>query len=331
MYTHIEAPKELVEAFPDYKDWISIGRGGFAVVYNAYDAQGRALAVKLYADDEALAQGEVRPSNGDVWSLVKYAQVPKIRKVFEHPSFVTVYRVKDVNGVPAVVMDYVPGWDLEKEIYLGPRLDKVRDIFTKAAEGLEHARTQSVTIGDIKPTNVMKDGTLIDYDIADITPSASDWIRGTISTMAPEQFSGDLHPNTDIFGLTCALYHMIVGKTPLDVAAYETRMAQTTVVSSSLTTTETMTEFADDPESTRTRLAALPLDYYRASKNIIPEIPDGILMAAPKQWNGLLDLGLKFDPNARAAPEKWKAKLHEVVAAEHDARKEREEDWEIRS
>jgi len=139
-----------------------------------------------------------------------------LRRV-EHPSIV---RVVDIVHEPAaLVLELVPGRSMRDELKLRRRLPagEAARIGAQLASALEHLHRRHILHRDVKPANVIYDGTravLIDFHLSK-EPGAMRGGAGTRLFTAPEQVRGG-HVTTaaDIWGLGTVLYRMVSGRLP---------------------------------------------------------------------------------------------------------------------
>jgi len=153
------------------------------------------------------------------------------------------------------VTEYVEGTTLTQWMRDNPKLElnKLRDIATQIAKGLQAMHRQELIHQDLRPDNIMINATdtikIIDYGsvkvagIADInTLIEQENILGTMIYTAPEYFLGELGSSkSDIFSLAVIVYQMISGKFPYgtNVAKATSRALQRKLVYRSLYTEET--------------------------------------------------------------------------------------------
>lgn len=195
-----------------------IGVGGSAQVYRATDEQlGRDVAVKVL-DPQAAADGGLRKL------FVREAQA--LAKL-SHPNIVAVYDVGEVDGLPYIVMEHLPGLSLKQRIERdGPLAvgESVR-LASDIANGLGFAHSRGIVHADMKPSNVLltEDGRakIVDFGIAR-TPqedASTPQLFATAMYVAPERALGKaLSPASDIYGLGLVLYEMLVGRPPFTSA-----------------------------------------------------------------------------------------------------------------
>ena len=198
-----------------------IGKGAMGVVYLARDPLiGRQVALKTFrvgfsAKDQELAQFRSR--------FVREAQSAGI---LSHPNIVTIHDVVDEGGegICFIAMEFVKGTNL-KQLMQRPEpfgYDRVIDILSQIAEGLDYAHSRGVVHRDIKPANILiaQDGKvkITDFGIARLDTSnltMEGQLLGTPNYMAPEQIQGkEVDHRADIFSLGVVFYEMLTRKKP---------------------------------------------------------------------------------------------------------------------
>ena len=191
-----------------------IGQGGSSQVYLAYDQSlKRDVAIKVL-DPHAAADSNLRKL------FVREAQA--LAKV-SHPNVVAVYDVGEVDGLPYIVMEHLPGRSLKQKIeQTGPlAVGEAARFATEIAQGLAFAHSRGIIHADMKPSNVLLDehghAKIADFGIAR-TPqeeATTPQLFATAMYVAPERVEGKgVTPATDIYGLGLVLYEMLVGKPP---------------------------------------------------------------------------------------------------------------------
>ncbi len=125
-------------------------------------------------------------------------------------------------------MPYVAGGSLRERLRRGEgwALDAVLHLVRDVATALEHAHRQGIIHRDVKPENVLffeGEPMVADFGIARaITSAGGDQLTrsgfpvGTPGYMSPEQAMGGslVDARTDVFGLGCVVYELLVGETP---------------------------------------------------------------------------------------------------------------------
>ncbi len=211
-----------------------IGQGGMGAVYKAEDLRlpGRVCAVK-----------EVLPEIYGLTEITEeihaqFYQEARILARLDHPNLPKVSDFFAEGRREYLVMDYVPGRDLE-EVVLSARqrgefLDE-RQVLVWAAQlcdALEYLHSQDPPIlhRDVKPANikVTPDGRvkLVDFGLVKLLSSQDKnrtvtvvQARGTAAYTPLEQYGGEYDltdPRTDIYALGATLYHLLAGEPPVD-------------------------------------------------------------------------------------------------------------------
>ena len=197
-----------------------IGRGGMAEVRAGRDIRlERPVAVKLLRTELA-HQREVR---------ARFEAEARLAARLSHPNVVAVYDSGEVEGVPYIVMERLPGDTLHDRLAAGPmRPDDVADLAAQVLAALETAHAAGVLHRDIKPGNILAGSPgqwkVGDFGIAkaleadssdggDMT--ATGLLIGTPAYLAPERFFGA--PATvasDLYSLAVVLYEALAGTKP---------------------------------------------------------------------------------------------------------------------
>ncbi|MBX3138517.1 serine/threonine protein kinase [Candidatus Obscuribacterales bacterium] len=148
-----------------------------------------------------------------------------------HPNIVTLFDwVPGPDGQPCVIMDYLPGRNLEKLLAEdGPlNISRFTRIFVQVLGALEHAHRKGVIHRDVKPGNIvlMDKETdfikVVDFGLAKLNQSSStdgEEICGSPPYMSPEQCMGKPgSERSDIYSIGVVMYEMITGKDPFHQA-----------------------------------------------------------------------------------------------------------------
>lgn len=199
---------------PSTTDAVEIGRGGFAVVYRAFQpAFERYVAVKVFGDlsvDDATREAFQRECRA-------------IGRIAGRPNVVAVHEAGLTSrGRPYLVMAYMSRGSLQDELDRnGPMpWQEAVDIGIKLAHALELAHRASVLHRDVKPDNVLIDDDgepqLADFGIArltNVTRMARSSLAFTPAHVPPEVAAGE--PATaagDIYSLASTLFMLMTGR-----------------------------------------------------------------------------------------------------------------------
>ena len=194
----------------------SIGEGGMANVYLAYDAiLDREVAVKILRGDLA----------GDEKFVKRFQREAKAASSLNHPNIVEMYDVGEDNGNYFLVMEYVDGRTLKSLIKKRGALSLTEtiDIMLQLTSGIAHAHDSYLIHRDIKPQNVLilEDGRakITDFGIAvalnsnELTQTNS--VMGSVHYLPPEQANGSgASIKSDIYSLGILMYELLTGKLP---------------------------------------------------------------------------------------------------------------------
>jgi hypothetical protein len=195
-----------------------LGSGGMATVWLARDLRyDRGVAVKVLRPDLSAALGADR-----------FLREIRITAQLNHPHVLPLLDSGEADGLLYYVMPFVAGGSLRERLAPGRPLplDVALHVATHVAAALDHAHRHGVIHRDVKPENVLfSDGEPIvaDFGIARAVTSAgggrltrTGFPLGTPGYMSPEQAAGGgrLDARTDVFGLACVVYEMLIGATP---------------------------------------------------------------------------------------------------------------------
>jgi hypothetical protein len=189
-------------------------RGGQAELYRVWHSRlGRELLLKYGRRPLTAGRGE----------LIREG---RILAELDHPGLVRIHDLDVHDGRPYLVMDYVPGTNLQQHAEphrLSPR--RAAAIVARVAGAMAAVHRRGIVHLDIKPTNILIDPTgrprLIDFGLARLRDAWCDhddpsW-GGTLAYMAPEQARREVErigPPSDLFALGGVLFFLLTGKAP---------------------------------------------------------------------------------------------------------------------
>jgi DNA-binding beta-propeller fold protein YncE/predicted Ser/Thr protein kinase len=211
----VHPPVDIGTDFLGYRVEELIGRGGMGVVYRAYDLRlKRSVAVKFVAPSLAL----------DERFRERFARETELVMSLEHPNVVPIYDAGDVEGRLYLAMRLVEGPDLGSLLRAEGALEPVRTvaICAQIASALDAAHARGLVHRDVKPSNVLLDGSehvyLADFGLTrslgnPIAESGEERSIGTPAYLAPEQLEGlAVDGRADIYSLGCLLYECLTGE-----------------------------------------------------------------------------------------------------------------------
>ena len=199
-----------------------LGRGGFGVVYLAFDPLlEREVALKLPRPD-ILVTAELRR---------RFLREARAAAALQHPNICPIHDVGEVDGAHFLTMAYVNGRPLSQAMAAGKFRDPWRsaELVRTLALALDEAHRNGVIHRDLKPTNILIDRqgkpVITDFGLAQrqqeshsrITRSGA--VLGTPVYMSPEQVGGQvelLGPCSDIYSLGVIFYELLTGQPPFE-------------------------------------------------------------------------------------------------------------------
>jgi len=196
-----------------YEALEKLGEGGMGVVYKARDTRlDRLVALKFLPASLAGAPEARDRFFGEARAIA----------ALSHPNIGTIYEIRESEGAPVLVLEYLPGGTLRSRILAQPlSLAEIVRYGLQIAAGLEYAHRRGLIHGDVKTENLMfaEDGRLkiTDFGLARFddgrTLTLDGKISGTPKYMAPECFNGcPAGRLADIFALGIVLDEMAGGQ-----------------------------------------------------------------------------------------------------------------------
>ncbi|MBK7595458.1 MAG: protein kinase [Gemmatimonadetes bacterium] len=217
-------PALLKEALGDaYTIEGEIGRGGMGVVYRARDERlQRRVAIKALPPELAFSS-EIRE---------RFTREAQTAAKLAHPHIVPIHDVGQGKGIVYFVMGLIEGESLAARIRRRGRVpaEETRRIMRETADALSAAHALSIIHRDIKPDNILLEGTrgrvmVTDFGIAKAMSSTSSatltsagMAIGTPSYMSPEQAAGEreIDGRSDLYSVGVVAYQMLSGELPFN-------------------------------------------------------------------------------------------------------------------
>lgn len=216
-------PLSVVDTIPErvgpYRIIGEIARGGMGAVVKAERDDGvfqQTVAIKLIRGDLASARARTR-----------FAEERRILARLRHPGIVRIIDAGEADSRPWLAMDYIDGAPIDQSLTSeNASLDARLNAFEAACEAVAYAHRQLVVHADIKPSNVLRDGTgavhLLDFGIARLiaaidTEEIGDPYPLTKGFAAPERGVGTVPTiASDVFSMGVLLLAILDKPIPRD-------------------------------------------------------------------------------------------------------------------
>jgi serine/threonine protein kinase len=194
-----------------------LGEGGMAAVYKAFDTRlERFVAIKVITfgqyDKEMF--------------LLRFEREAKALARLSHPNIVKVHDYGEENGLPYLVMEFLPGGTLKSKLGKPMPWTEAIKLILPIAQALDYAHNLNIVHRDVKPANILLNESgqpmLTDFGIAKILEADSQLQLtgagvgiGTPEYMAPEQGQGlPVDRRADIYALGVVFYELVTGRRP---------------------------------------------------------------------------------------------------------------------
>lgn len=201
-----------------------VGSGAMGVVWQSVDERlGRTVAVK-----QLLLQPGLDATERDE-AVERTLREGRIAARLHHTNAISVFDVVDNDGIPCLVMEYLPSRSLDDVMRergsIAP--EDVATIGGQVASALAAAHEVGIVHRDIKPGNVLLGHggqvKITDFGISratdDITVTKTGLIAGTPAYLAPEVAVGrEPEPASDVFSLGSTLYAAVEGAPPFGLS-----------------------------------------------------------------------------------------------------------------
>ncbi len=197
-----------------------LGQGGMAVVYKAYDTRLEGeVAVKVLRLEELAAKNVER-------TLKRFQIEAKKMAQLAHPNIVRVIDYGDFEGLPYLVMPYIPGGTLKNGVEKPMDWQKAAKLLKPLSAALSYAHGKKLIHRDVKPSNILITETgellLTDFGVAKILDDEETLELtiagigvGTPEYMSPEQAEGKIiDERADIYSLGIVYYELVTGRKP---------------------------------------------------------------------------------------------------------------------
>jgi len=204
--------------FGGYELLEEIARGGMGAVFKARQRQPeRLVALKVILAGELASPKQ----------LERFHTEAEAAASLEHPNIVPIYEVGEHRGYHYLSMRFVQGCTLGQALAGKPMAGRAAaELLARVARAVHYAHQRGVLHRDLKPGNILLDGTgqphLTDFGLARMLEkerglTLSGAVLGTPGYMSPEQAAGRTKHTTtatDVYGLGAVLFEMLTGRPP---------------------------------------------------------------------------------------------------------------------
>jgi serine/threonine protein kinase len=211
--------QRLQHALAHYEVLRAVGRGSMGMVFEARQVGlGRRVAIKVLPPALALRERTVK----------RFLREAEAMGRLNHPGVVDIFEVRSEQGLHYFSMKFIEGPPLDRVLKVGPLpVAEVLSIGVDVAEALAHAHSRGVLHRDVKPSNLLRDGSRvvltdfglarpIDAEEAGSMTESGDMV-GTPLYMSPEQIRGEgatIDGRSDVWGLGATLYELLTARPP---------------------------------------------------------------------------------------------------------------------
>ena len=205
---------ELQTLLPSYQFLELIGRGEVSAVYYAIQREkNRDVAIKVLPSDVVSSAG--------TGVVERFHRDAKAILGLSHPGITAVYEQGEVGLLFFVVMELVEGNDLARHLRVRGKLSQSEsvDIAVQLCAALELAHQRGVVHRDIRPANVLREGSgrvkIMDFGLARDPDSPSAAV-GAGDFAAPEisDPGAAVDGRADLYSLGVTLYQLLTGDVP---------------------------------------------------------------------------------------------------------------------
>jgi eukaryotic-like serine/threonine-protein kinase len=203
-----------------------LGYGGSSAVFLAeHRTTNEKVAVKVFLPRTTMDK------QGQKNFYQRFLREAEAASELDHPNILSIYSYGEHNGLPYIVMPYMPGGTLSEYVTkYGPlSLTIAQEYLAQVSSALDYAHANGCIHCDVKPANLLLDGwgkvMLSDFGIvrlmqpdgagAEQQMKSSETLMGTPDYISPEQALGEpLDGRSDVYSLAVTLFFLLIGSPP---------------------------------------------------------------------------------------------------------------------
>ncbi len=203
-----------------------LGYGGSSAVFLAQNrSTNEKVAVKVFLPRSTMDKQAQKNF------YQRFLREAKAASELDHPNILSIYSYGEHNGLPYIVMPYMPGGTLSECVAkYGPlSLSQAQQYLAQISSALDYAHENGCVHCDVKPANLLLDGwghvVLSDFGIvrlmqpdgvsAEQPLKSPETLMGTPDYISPEQALGEpLDGRSDIYSLAVSLFFLLAGSPP---------------------------------------------------------------------------------------------------------------------
>jgi serine/threonine protein kinase len=193
-----------------------LGNGGMGEVYKVrHSISQRTEAMKVLLSGAAR-----RPEVTD-----RFLREIRVLANLNHPNIAALHTAFHHDDQLIMVMEFVEGMNLSDRLTRGMTLAESVGFIRQTLAALAYAHAQGVIHRDVKPSNIMIDGSgqvkLLDFGLAlrnspDPRLTSSGSLLGSVHYISPEQIRGEpLDARSDLYAVGVTLFEVITGRLPI--------------------------------------------------------------------------------------------------------------------
>src|SRR5215471_11688504 len=203
-----------------------LGYGGSSAVFLAHNRfTNEKVAVKVFLPRSTMDKQEQKNF------YQRFLREAEATSELDHPNILSIYSYGQYNGLPYIVMPYMPGGTLSEYVTRhGPlSLSQAQRYLEQIASALDYAHENGRVHCDVKPANILLDSSgqvvLSDFGIVQIlqpndqtvepSSNSSETLMGTPDYISPEQALGErIDGRSDVYSLAVTLFFLLTGRPP---------------------------------------------------------------------------------------------------------------------